>query len=42
MFNLHFLFSQDQYKFCYYAMLTFVETFKTYDNIPNVQKELQI
>ena len=30
----------EQYKFCYYAMLTFVESFKTYDNIPKVEKEL--
>ncbi|CAB4027838.1 receptor-type tyrosine- phosphatase T [Paramuricea clavata] len=29
----------DQYKFCYDAMLTFVESFTTYDNIPKVQKE---
>jgi hypothetical protein len=38
--NFKFPFSQEQYKFCYYAMLTFVESFKTYDNIPKVQKEL--
>jgi hypothetical protein len=38
--NFKFSFSQEQYKFCYYAMLTFVESFKTYDNIPKVQKEL--
>jgi hypothetical protein len=33
------LFPQDQYKFCYDAMLTLVESFTTYDNIPKVQKE---
>ncbi|XP_046857047.1 uncharacterized protein LOC124450436 isoform X2 [Xenia sp. Carnegie-2017] len=29
----------EHYRFCYYAMLAFVESFKTYDNIPKVQKE---
>ncbi|XP_028402750.1 receptor-type tyrosine-protein phosphatase S-like [Dendronephthya gigantea] len=29
----------EQYKFCYYAMVTFIESFMTYDNIPKVQKK---
>ncbi|XP_046857068.1 receptor-type tyrosine-protein phosphatase S-like isoform X1 [Xenia sp. Carnegie-2017] len=29
----------EHYRFCYYVMLTFIESLMTYDNIPKVQKE---